>query len=343
MQQFIRTLFIFSLPGLFFILVYILVDPFMVIYRYDNYYKQQQIPVSLNRDHISTSTYLRYRKQYHYDSFIFGNSRSLVYHIKFWQPYLSPKSECFHFDASSETLYGIYHKMLLIDQMEDTMKNVLLVLDPDLLSKDTPIRNSHLFYPAPETEKYSHFLGFHWIHFMAYSNPKIAFAICDYAINRKVKDYMTQNFLIKEFNVNYECRYNEMRYDSIENEINKGTYYSPKQMEVFKGKQNPRIHPAVIGSKQYALLYDIASMLQKHQSHYKVILSPLYYQEKLNPQDKKKLAVLFGENNIYDFSGVNPITEDFHNYYEDSHYRPHVAQYILQKIYQNVSSAGSRH
>lgn len=44
--------------------------------------------------------------------------------------------------------------------------------------------------------------------------------------------------------------------------------------------------------------------------------------------------MLFGENNIYDFPGVNSITEDYHNYYEDSHYRPCVARFILQTIYQ---------
>lgn len=334
MKKFIRNIFLFSIPGILFVLGYFLLDPFMVICHYDNYYRQQEIPVSLNRDHISTRTYIQYRTQNHYNSFILGNSRSLVYHIKYWKPYLSPDAQCFHFDASSETLYGIYHKMRLIDQLGDHLQNVLLILDPDILSLDAPIRNSHLFYPSPETEQYKHFWGFHWVHFMAYCNPKIAFAVCDYAISHRLKDYMTRNFLIKEFNITYELRYNEIRYDSIEHEINQGNYYSPQRLAVFEGKQTPQTHPAVIGDSQYSLLQNMAALLQKHHSHYKVIISPLYYQQKLHPEDKKQLEMLFGENNIYDFSGVNSITEDYHNYYEDSHYRPCVARFILQTIYQ---------
>lgn len=333
MQKFIRNICLFCIPGFLFILGYLILDPFMVVRHYDNYYKQQQIPVSLNRDHISTRTYLQYRTQNHYNSFIFGNSRSLVYHIKDWKLYLSSDASCFHFDASSETLYGIYHKMCLIDRLGDHLENVLLVLDPDLLSKDAPIRNSHLFYPSPETEPFKHYWGFHWVHFMAYSNPKIAFAVCDYAINHKVKDYMAQNFLIKEFNVTYELRHNELRYDSLEHEIKTGNYYSPQQLAVFEGKQIRQTHPEVIGDKQYALLCDIAALLRKHRSHYKVILSPLYDQQKLHPKDKRILDQLFGATRIYDFTGVNHITEDYHNYYEDSHYRPCVAQFILHTIY----------
>lgn len=242
---------------------------------------------------------------------------------------------CFHFDASSETLYGIYKKMYLIDQLGDHMENALLILDPDILSKDTPIRNSHLFYPSPATEQYKHWAGFQWIHFMTFCNPKIIFAVCDFAISGKVKDYMARNFLIKEFNIKYQLPYNEISYDSIESEIQKGNYYTKEQMTTFEGKQIKDIHPAVIKSNQYALLQNMASILKKHHSHYKIIISPLYYQQQLNPKDKNILIHLFGKENIYDFSGINEITQDYHNYYENSHYRPCAAQYILHKVYQN--------
>ena len=95
---------------------------------------------------------------------------------------------------------------------------------------------------------------------MAYCNPKIAFAVCDYAISHRLKDYMTRNFLIKEFNITYELRYNEIRYDSIEHEINQGNYYSPQRLAVFEGKQTPQTHPAVIGGSQYSLLQNMAAL-----------------------------------------------------------------------------------
>jgi hypothetical protein len=62
-------------------------------------------------------------------------------------------------------------------------------------------------------------------------------------------------------------------------------------------------------------------------------VSPLYDQLKLNPQDKEKLDSIFGKHNVFDFSGINEFTKDSLNYYEASHYRPHVAKRLLEIIY----------
>lgn len=333
MKRFISKLLIFSIPGWVLIILFFILDPFMIIYNYNNYYKQQKIPVYLNRDHVSTRTYIQNREIYHYNSFIFGNSRSLVYHVEDWEPLLSGNNSCYHFDASAETLYGIQKKINLIDQLGDSLKNVLLILDTSLLQLDQAFRYSHLFYPSPILENNKHIMEFYWVHFMAYCNPKIAYAIFDYTLSGEIKDYMIKNSLIKDLNITYLQKYNEIRYDSIENEIKKGNYYTLKQRSVFKNKQKPSVHPVVIKEKQFQILTDIANILHKHNSSYKVIISPLYNQQELQEEDKNKLSLLFGAENIFDFSGVNCITNDYHNYYEDSHYRPCVAQYILKTAY----------
>jgi len=40
-----------------------------------------------------------------------------------------------------------------------------------------------------------------------------------------------------------------------------------------------------------------------------------------------------GKKNVYDFSGKNKLTTPIGNYYETSHYRPHVANKIMELIY----------
>ncbi|MCX6296671.1 MAG: hypothetical protein NTX97_11510, partial [Bacteroidetes bacterium] len=75
------------------------------------------------------------------------------------------------------------------------------------------------------------------------------------------------------------------------------------------------------------------SILKSHNTQYKIVISPLYNQEKLDPGDLNYLVNLFGGENVFDFSGINFITNDFHNYYETSHYRPFVCDYILNIIY----------
>lgn len=75
--------------------------------------------------------------------------------------------------------------------------------------------------------------------------------------------------------------------------------------------------------------------MHAHHTVYKVVINPLYDQNKINSRDLATLKDIFGSDNVYDFSGVNWITSDYHNYYEESHYRPHVAKWILGKIYNN--------
>ena len=77
----------------------------------------------------------------------------------------------------------------------------------------------------------------------------------------------------------------------------------------------------------------------------KFINTKLAYDEQkkyINGADVNDLIIIFsytgnyfleGKQNVFDFSGINFITNDYHNYYENSHYRPHVADYIMKEIY----------
>ena len=44
-------------------------------------------------------------------------------------------------------------------------------------------------------------------------------------------------------------------------------------------------------------------------------------------------AAQVGEENVFDFSGVNEFTNEMTNYYETSHYRPKVCKELLRIIY----------
>ena len=81
------------------------------------------------------------------------------------------------------------------------------------------------------------------------------------------------------------------------------------------------------------MLQQIATILKKRHCSYKIVLSPIYNQLKLANTDMAYIKQLFGSENIYDFSGINAITNNYTNYYEDSHYRHKVARQILDSIY----------
>ena len=63
---------------------------------------------------------------------------------------------------------------------------------------------------------------------------------------------------------------------------------------------------------------------------------------KLNESDLIYLKDTFGEDNVFDFSGINEFTNDYRNYYEISHYRPHVARKILEIVYEISSTEAQR-
>jgi len=50
------------------------------------------------------------------------------------------------------------------------------------------------------------------------------------------------------------------------------------------------------------------------------------------------LEQIFGRENLFNFSGKNKLTESISNFYESSHYRPHVANEIMSIVYQEKDS-----
>ena len=50
-------------------------------------------------------------------------------------------------------------------------------------------------------------------------------------------------------------------------------------------------------------------------------------------EEGRRLAAKYGAENVYDFSGINEFTKDYHNYYESGHYRPSLGNKLLERIY----------
>jgi hypothetical protein len=85
------------------------------------------------------------------------------------------------------------------------------------------------------------------------------------------------------------------------------------------------------------LLNEISHVVNENNINLKIVISPLYNQISFNDIDKQVLITLFGNKSIYDFSGKNNFTENILNYYENSHYKPYVANKIMDLIYSDSS------
>jgi len=317
--------------------IYFVLDPFKVIKDYESFYEPlNKDYVVLNKDFVSTSTYIKNKDLLNYDSFIFGSSASIFYEIIEWKKHLNADASCFHFDASDESLFGIDKKIELITQKGNVMKNVLLILDARNLVQDKPNPNSHLFMISPELVDYSNFINFHSSFIKIFClNPLFLVTYINYKTNGKLMPNMSMTRFLDNRIMNYDKKTNEMRFEYFENLAKNGKYYNPTRLSWFNNRDTifQKYSDKVILKNQKIILNNILSNLEKNNTNYKLIINPKYDQIKINQKDIEYLKTIFGKENVFDFSGINEITNNYENYYDVGHYRPKVAKEIIEKIY----------
>jgi hypothetical protein len=307
----------------------------MVLRKYDTFFDTKANGwVGLNKDYVSTTTFDNNYLNEQYNSFILGNSRSMFFQVSDWKKQLDSGSNCYHFDAAGESLFALHKKVIYIDSKKVKIKNALLILDNAVLIQDNP-RTGHLVSVTPKLVNNSNILSFHLAFLKAFGSPEFLCAYFDFKLSGKVKPYMKENCLLDDRSFNYDILSNEVSFDKFEKLIAEGKYYSQKRKEsFFKRDLIQKYAPVAIKANQKKMLRIIFDIFSKHKTNYKVVISPIYDQIKINNNDLNYLVELFGRNKVFDFSGINCFTEDYNNYYENSHYRPHVAREILNSIYQ---------
>jgi hypothetical protein len=131
--------------------------------------------------------------------------------------------------------------------------------------------------------------------------------------------------------------YNNFFIAKSDSELSKDSdsYYEKllEQNLFYLKKIPPMIEIPQIDDNAVKLLSDILRIFKKHNTSYKLVISPLYNTPKFNSKDFQTLVSIFGSENVFDFSGNNQITTNHRNYYERSHYRPEVGKEIFQIIY----------
>ncbi len=339
MKRFIQTIFLFSFPVIAIIGAFVYLDLFEIIWHYDNYYSSSNC-VGTNRGYITTMVYKNNKEKYKFDSFIFGNSRSRSYTEAEWKNYIAKSSVYYHYDESGGSVSGIYHKIKFVDTCGGKLRNVLLVIDPELLSNYE--QDGHLFIIPPQICNYENVITFYKEHLIAFTNFNFLRAYIDYKISGKYKDYMG-DFIIEYVNSENKKDHRHNYTDPINSEtfrfeqdslIRNGKYYTKERIAVFKNVQHPdSIYPNYIDNKRAELLEGIRMLFDKHHTNYKIVISPLYNQIRINPKDLEFLNRTFGKANVFDFSGKNKWNIDYHNYYEQSHYRPNVANEVMKIVY----------
>lgn len=327
-----RKILIFISPLIALVVSYFIEDPFAVLYNYDNHWENTVGAGS--QDYFTTERFLNNVEDGNvYDSYIFGSSRSQAFRAVEWAAYLEKdKNKVYHFDASSETLYGIYGKVKLLDELNLPIKNVLLPIDIGMLSLTTN-NLGRLSIKHPRISGQSNY-EFQKIFFSGYFE--------DFFFIEHLYYRITGDVLIKE---NGKVDNRPMRYNKVTNDIiydfydfrikrDSVAYYKMRE-ENFKnniGDSLSMLSKPMIDSTGLRMLKEIQEIFEKKGTNFKIILYPVTSKKVPIKADMYTLRKIFGKENIYDFSHREEMIKR-RNFYEKTHFKPFLAREMLKEVY----------
>jgi len=325
---FLRKIAIFLAPFVALAASFVLLDPFKVVRSYDSFGSHN--PVALDVDYISTEMYLRNRSSAHYDSFIFGNSRTLALRADAYAECIGD-GHPFRYPADGESVYGVKLKVDLIDSLGDDIRNALILVDEQMLGAgERP--DEHLYVRHPRLTGGS-WIDFYSTYIKAYLGDAFFLKYWDYRIFGTFRPYMQGELNPEPMRIDPAT--NDLFFPGKDEAIAEDSdgYYREAADSFRKYRETHRHDPKpVIDAKRRAWLGEIASVFGKHGTSSIVIVSPNYDQVPLAGEDLGILEEVFGEGRVHDYSGVNAITSDMRNYYEPRHIRPEVGRRMLEEI-----------
>ncbi len=321
----VRKLVLFAMPFWALIALYVYDDPFMVLRKYDLY----DSDVMLNEQHVGWQIYLNHNDSVHFNSFILGNSCTMAFRCGEWEKYLDSGDRAIRLFGNAEGMKAISLKLRTLDHKCAEIKNVLMILDRPSLSRFDLLTGSSHILPADISGRNPFAVQLEFM--QAFAMPDFLFPYLKYRITGNVEPDMKR---MNPYGRIRDSKNNDAfnpREKQIEQE---GEEYWEKRKNEFPEREGTAIiaEPAIF-HRQRMVLDEIMEVLRQHGTSIYVLISPDYNQKKLHPNDREILQSIFGKENVYDFSGINEFTEDYHHYYEAGHYRPLLGSKLLERIY----------
>jgi hypothetical protein len=255
-----------------------------------------------------------------YDAFVFGSSRANSIDVRKIQGY---KGYNVHYNGGlpRDHLYNL--RYLLKKGVK--IRLILIGLD-DFSSRDdpTPHLNQPLRYPYPPVLNL-HPFPFYLRYFFSFHDWKIMQEIWS-GYEKKLFKKAGENPVLYDLNDTGQSYF----------------YQEDRQIEANpeKHRNDPKFLRRVIpsGNRLKEVMEDlreIVRLAEAHQVRLVLFIHPLHKNIFLDSgadfeRFKRALSNLSG---FYDFSGLNSITTDNFNYYETSHYRRHVGDLVIARIF----------
>lgn len=310
-----RTL-LAALPVFLFMALYAIVDPFHIIHPVTTDAQgRDSVMVSNNAGFTSIETYLLYDDQYHYDSFIFGSSMSQNFKASYWRPYLDSTASILHLDASSEFLEGIINKMNFINKHGTTIKNALIIIEAEMISRQ-PQEDNILFIQHPSTSGAKNWFKFHTLHFNAFRDlTQVKYALFHDTYNEE----MQQKNMIASNAPDRIAHLNEFYYGTIDSIITQcpDKFFTPQLLAARKHAVLPTATKHAIDDKTELQLKLIKQILDKNHTSYIILVPPCNNQPQLQWHDLWVMKSIFGDDKVHNFSSHPQLVFNERAYYDN--------------------------
>jgi len=324
-----KYILLFTVPFIILLLVYVVWDPFMIIFKYDDYNRNYYI--SKNVDFVTTEKYIANSQTINYDSFIFGSSISMFIKPDSWGRYIDTDNPIYSFHASGEHIKGVWSKIKYIHGKGNRIKNALIVVDAEgeMFGKfinDNPLFMKHYrIYP-------SSIFKFHYLYFLQFANLRYLRVLIQYKLTGKFYPFMG-GYLKTDYYYREKITNEYHNVDIIE-EFKKDSvgYYKKRLAKFIRSGQEKEGMP-LINEEDIKMLNDIREIFRDDSTNYRIIIGPIYNQISFNKDDLLKLQTVFGANNVFDFSGKNRFSEDKSNFYDHVHFKKYVGDELLNIAY----------
>lgn len=321
MKKFLIKLLLFSVPIYGVIALAMIVDPYHV-------FPWHRDEIIINNVGINTrllkTDYLKNRRPKDFTFFIFGSSRAGVFRtddIRHLNPLLRP----YNYYVDGETLEGIQKRLAFVIRQGYQVTHAIILLD--IFATTQEISKMGLIFMEPPWFSERSWAYFYLRHMLLFSQIR--------SVNTILFNDQKQN------NHRFDIRTGDNYFVDADKllESDSDSYYRRAAYSKFPVCADTGTFPPIVGGTLPRIidgeiverLKDIKETLDENHIAYKILFPPIFHKQKLHPSDNFTLTAIFGQ--LYDFSGENEITTDFHNYYEADHYRPHIARRILQIMF----------
>lgn len=322
-------------PLLLLIVAYTVLDPLKIVNPpYPYFTGTWETELGWNKGWVSVTSFEQGSKYNRYDSFIFGSSISIAYRADDWRKQLPDNAEIFHFDSSKEHINGILKKLQYLDKNNASIHNALIVLDPQTFRERK--NDGYPFYIPPQFTGWHTYPKFHYTYFKYFLNRNFLTSYIPFLITGEPVNYgkNEEKDIFNRQPFTYDKNTNEESTDLLETQIisNPDSFFLNTKFDDLHGVK-PHYCTPLINDTIKAELQQIAALLRKHSTDYRIVFGPNRRKEILCPEDMAIMNGIFNPDKIYRYSTLDTVSDDKRHYYDNTHYRTHVCAEIITEAY----------